>query len=310
MRYAASRALAAIPALLGVVVVSFLFLHLMPGDPVDVLVSRLSGPASPETIAAAREAYGLDKSLPMQLVTFVGNALQGDLGESPLRGRSVGLLIKDALPYTVELAFFAAAISVLVGVPIGVLAAVRRGRFADRVAIFLSLLSISTPEFWLAIVAILIFAVNLGWVPAIGVGGIEHLILPGLILGVRSAASFARLTRSAMLEVLNNQYIMTARARGTPELIVIGVYALRNALIPIVTLIGLEVGRFLGGAIVVETIFARPGIGGLLANAILDKDIAVVRGTILVIGVALIVINILVDLIYGVIDPRVRVGRR
>lgn len=295
-----------IPTLFGVLVITFGVLYLMPGDPVEGLVSSFEAGGTPEQVAALRAKYGLDKPLQDQFVRYIGGLLVGDMGESVSQHQPVGKLLMRAIPHTAELALWALIISILVGIPLGVLSAVKRNTWLDRVAILFAMIGVSVPDFFFALSAVLVFAVLLGWLPAFGAGGIAFLILPAAVLGIRAAAAIARLTRSSMLDVLSVQFITTARARGVGELVVITRHALRNALIPVMTLLGLEFGRLLAGAVVVETVFNRPGIGGLLVTAILNKDVPVIRGTVLLIALTYILVNLLVDLSYSILNPKIR----
>jgi len=289
------------------VAVTFGLLYAVPGDPVQLLVSSFQIESSQEQIDAIRNRFGLNDPIPVQFVRYLANVVQGNLGESILKSRPVSRLIVEALPHTLELAALALVVAILIGITAGVLSAAWRGTWLDRGSIFVSLLGVSMPDFWMAILVVLVFAVKLQWFPAFGVGGMTFLVLPAAVLGIRASAAIARLTRSSMLEVLQKQYVTTARAKGMSELAVIGVHALKNALIPVVTLLGLELGRLIGGAVVVETVFARQGIGSLLIGSILDKDLPVLRGTVLVVATGYIVLNLIVDLSYGWFDPRIRV---
>lgn len=306
--YIVRRLGTAIPTLIGVVVVTFGVLYVMPGDPIQGLVSQFESGGTPEQIAALQARFGLDKPIPVQFVDYLGGLLQGDLGESVLQHRPVAELLARAIPETAELAVVALIISAVVGIPLGVLSAVKRNTWMDRSAIFAALLGVSVPDFFFALFAVLVFAVHLQWFPAFGTGGIDFLILPAAILGIRAAAAIARLTRSSMLDVLSRQYVTTARAKGMGETVVIFRHALRNAMIPIMTLLGLEFGRLLAGAVVVETVFNRPGVGGLLVTGILNKDVPVIRGTVLLIGVIYVLVNLLVDISYSWLNPRIRYG--
>jgi len=309
IRYALNRLATAIPTLLGVLLVTFALLYAMPGDPIAHLVSAANG-ITPREMQELRGRFGLNDPMPVQFVHYVGHVVHGDLGTSILSNRSVGSLIVEALPNTIELALAALAISIMIGIPLGVIAAIRHRTWVDHVSIGASLLGVSMPEFWAAMLAILIFSVNLQWFPAFGADGLSALVLPAAVLGIRTSATLARVTRSSMLEVLGRQYVTTARAKGLSEWAVVMLHALKNALIPVVTLLGLQLGYLLAGAVVVETIFARPGIGSLLINAVLNKDVPVLRGTILVVAVGYVLVNLLVDLSYGWLDPRIRSARR
>jgi ABC-type dipeptide/oligopeptide/nickel transport system permease component len=305
-RFVAGRLAAAAPVLFGVTVLAFLMLHLIPGDPIMLLLSSFEASSSPEVLAQLRDKFGLNDPLPIQYLHFVQHAAQGDLGKSILKSRPVGTLILEALPYTIQLALAAVLVAVLVGVALGVISAMNRGRWLDSVSIAGSLFAVSMPDFWLAILAILVVAVRLRWLPSSGSDGVNHLILPALVLGARSAGAIARLTRSSMLEVLTKPYVVAARARGLAARVILIRHALKNALIPVVTLIGLDLGRLLGGTVVVETIFARQGLGKLLIDAILDKDFPVLQGTVLFVAAAYLLINLAVDVSYAWLDPRIR----
>jgi peptide/nickel transport system permease protein len=307
LQYVLGRLMAAAPTLLGVVVVAFGLLYVMPGDPVQLLVSSFQAEGSREQVEAIRNKLGLNDPILVQFGRYVVNVARGDLGTSILKNRPVSALIAEALPHTLELAALAVLIAAGVGMTVGVVSAATRGRWMDRTSVLVSLLGVSTPDFWMAMLAVLIFAVKLRWFPAFGIGGFTFLVLPAAVIGIRAAAAVARLTRSSMLEVLGRQYVTTARAKGLGEFGVIAVHALRNALIPVVTLLGLECGRLIGGAVVAETVFARQGIGSLLVASILDKDLPVLRGTVLVVALGYILLNLIVDLLYGVLDPRLRV---
>jgi peptide/nickel transport system permease protein len=304
--FVARRLALAVPTLLGVVIVAFGVLYVMPGDPVKLLVQSFETGGSPAQIAAIRRKFGLDDPLPVQFVHFLLDALHGDFGRSILQNRPVGQLLMEALPQTLELAALALIVSVVMGVGFGVLAAAHHGTWIDRASIVVSLLAVSVPQFYLAILAVIVFSVKLQLFPSSGVGGIEFLILPAAVLGIRSAASIARLTRSSVMEVMPKQFVTTARAKGMPEPVVMWLHTLKNALIPVVTVIGLEMGYLIGGAVIVEAVFARTGLGSLLVDAIVGKDIPVLRAAVLTLGGGYVILNLLVDLSYGWLDPRIR----
>jgi len=304
-RYIIRRLIAAIPILLGVSVIAFAILHLMPGDPVTLLVSNFET-SNAEQIDVLRAKFGLDRSLIVQFFDFLFKAGRGDLGTSIIKGREVSEMIGGAFFHTMQLAFLALFFAVLVGVPLGIIAAVYHRRWPDSAAIVGSLIGVSMPQFWFAILAILIFSVRYDIFPSSGTGGFHFLLLPAIVLGTRAAAAIARLTRSSMLDVLGAQYIVTARAKGLRSLAVVGKHGLRNALIPVVTLVGLQLGRLLGGTVVIEAIFNRQGLGKLVIDSILDKDIPVLQGTILVVALTYLLLNILVDISYAWLDPRIR----
>jgi peptide/nickel transport system permease protein len=302
--YILRRLLSTIPVLFGVATATFLIVHVLPGDPVRALLGTED--IDPAQIEALRESLGLDKSLPVQYVDFMSKAVRGDLGTSLLSRRPVLDQIMEQFPSTVVLALFSLVFAVLVGVTLGVIAAVRHRTWIDSAAMVAAVIGVGVPNFFLGILLIYVFAVQLNWLPATSQGGLQSLILPGVALGSASAAIIARLTRSSMLEVLRSEYISTARAKGLAEHSVLLKHALRNSLIPVVTTLGVQLGRLLAGAIVIETVFARPGIGRLLIDAIFSKDAPVVQGAILFSAVIFVLVNLLVDLSYGFLDPRIR----
>jgi ABC-type dipeptide/oligopeptide/nickel transport system permease component len=308
--YVLRRLLQTIPVLFGVSVLAFAIMHVVPGDPVRLI----AGPDAPESVVQRiRTELGLERPLYEQYASFLGRALRGDLGRS-LRSRApVVDEIVARFPATLELTTASMLIAVAVGVPIGLIAAVRRSTWVDYLAMATSLSTLSMPVFWLAIVAIWLFSLQLGWLPVSGRGGppwqwdgLRHLLLPAATLATTSLAITSRLTRSGMLEVLGREYVTTAWAKGLPPLGVVGKHALKNALIPVVTVVGLQYGFLLGGAVVTETIFAWPGVGRLAMTAILQRDYPVVQGCVLLVAVLFVLVNLLVDLLYGWLDPRIR----
>ncbi|MFD3004403.1 nickel ABC transporter permease [Thermus tengchongensis] len=303
LNYAIRRLLIAIPTLFGVVLLVFLMVRLAPGDPAVLLAGEF---ATPETLQAIRERYGLDRPLPEQFLLYLGALLRGDLGESARSRRPVLEELKTYFPNTVELAVAAILVALLTGIPLGILAALRPGSGLDLGVMTLALLGVSMPVFWFGLLAILIFSVNLGWFPVAGKGTLAHLVLPAVTLGVNATALLARMTRGTLLEVLSQDYIRTARAKGLRERVVVFKHALRNAMIPVVTVAGLEFGSLLAGAVITETIFAWPGLGQLLVSSILARDYPVVQGAVLLVATSFILVNLLVDLLYAWIDPRVR----
>ncbi|TFU16867.1 nickel ABC transporter permease [Thermus tengchongensis] len=303
LTYAIRRLLIAIPTLFGVVLLVFLMVRLAPGDPAVLLAGEF---ATPETLQAIRERYGLDRPLPEQFLLYLGALLRGDLGESARSRRPVLEELKTYFPNTVELAVAAILVALLTGIPLGILAALRPGSGLDLGVMTLALLGVSMPVFWFGLLAILIFSVNLGWFPVAGKGTLAHLVLPAVTLGVNATALLARMTRGTLLEVLSQDYIRTARAKGLRERVVVFKHALRNAMIPVVTVAGLEFGSLLAGAVITETIFAWPGLGQLLVGSILARDYPVVQGAVLLVATSFILVNLLVDLLYAGIDPRVR----
>jgi ABC-type dipeptide/oligopeptide/nickel transport system permease component len=285
-------------------VLSFLLLHLVPGDPVQIFAG--DKPLTPERAAELRHAYGLDRPLVVQYLDYASHALRGDLGVALRSQRPVLDSILEALPSTAQLTLTALAIAAVVGIVLGIMAAVARGRWLDTAVMAVAMLGISTPVFYSSLLLILLFSFTLAWLPATGQGGIERLIMPATALGLSSSAVLARLVRSSMLEVLNQEYVTTARAKGLGPPLVVMRHALKNALIPTVTMLGLQLGALLGGAVVTETIFSRPGIGRLAVDAILSRDFPLVQGTVLFAASVYVLVNLAVDISYAVIDPRIR----
>lgn len=295
--------------LLGVVVLFatsllvFSALHMAPGDPVDVIV----GPIAPQEVRdRVRAQRGLDKPLPAQFFIYMSHVVQGDLGQSILSRRPVSSMIKEKLPVTAELGLAAFLLTYGVAIPLGTIAAVRRQSFFDWFSMILALLGVSMPSFWLGLLLIYAFAVNLSWLPPTGHGSFATLILPALALGLPRVGRVARLTRSSLLEVVNEDYIRTARAKGLREQIVIFRHALRNALIPIVSMMGLDLGYIVGGSVVIENVFARAGIGDMMLDAIYSRDFPVLQGGMFVLALGIVLGNILADVAYVIIDPRIR----
>lgn len=305
-RYFLTRLLATIPVILGVTIAVFSMLHLVPGDPISIMLGEFQ--TSPEQIEQLKSRLHLDEPLPKQYGRFLLGAAQGDLGYSIRSKRPVMTEITDNLPSTLILAASGLGIALVIGFTLGVLAAVKQNTWADVSAMIISMLGVSMPSFWLGLLLIFAFSLKLQWLPATGGGDLRHLILPALTLGLGASAIIARLTRSTMLEVLGQEYITTARAKGLREFFVIVRHALRNALIPTVTILGLQFGQLLGGTVVIETVFGRPGIGRLIVSGILEKDFPLVQGIVLFIAVSYVTINLLIDLLYAVIDPRIRLG--
>jgi peptide/nickel transport system permease protein len=302
--YIAQRLVHAVPVLVGISVLSFLMLHLIPGDPVSVFAG--DKPLTPERATELRHQYGLDRPLVVQYADYATHALRGDLGVGLRSQRPVLDSILEVLPSTAQLTLTALAIAAVIGITFGILAAVAHGTWLDTAVMAVAMLGISTPIFYSSLLLILLFSFTLRWLPATGQGGIERLIMPAIALGLTSSAVLARLVRSSMLEVLRQEYITTARAKGlAPQLVVIA-HALKNALIPAVTMLGLQLGALLGGAVVTETIFSRPGVGRLAVDAILNRDFPLVQGTVLFAASVYVLVNLAVDVSYAVIDPRIR----
>jgi peptide/nickel transport system permease protein len=331
--YVIRRVLSLIPTLLGVSIIVFLFLRMIPGDPALALTGEHATVANVERI---REEFGLNKPLHEQYLTYMGKVLRGDLGRSILSRRPIMDEIRARFPATIELSVCALTVALVVGVPAGIISATKRNSIFDNIAMVGSLLGISMPIFWLGLMLNWFFAVQLGWLPSVTrldagielqritnllivdsiitgnaealLNAIQHLILPAIALGTIPMAIIARMTRSAMLEVLEQDYVRTARAKGLRERVVIIRHALKNALLPVITIIGLQVGVLLSGAVLTETIFAWPGIGRWLYLSILSRDYPIVQGMALFITVLFLVINLLVDVSYALVDPRIRYG--
>ncbi|MDP9179793.1 MAG: ABC transporter permease [Gemmatimonadota bacterium] len=296
------RLVLSIPTLLGVMVVVFLLLYVAPGDPVQDMVGER---ADAETIARLRKELHLDEPVLKQFVLYTGGVLRGDLGRSYITQRPIIQDIRERFPKTLVLAGSAMLLASVLGITIGVLSSRNPGGWFDRLSLGLAYLGISFPVYWVGLILILIFAVTLKWLPPSGYGGVEYLILPALALGSRSIAFLARVTRSAMLDVLHSDFVRTARAKGLTEQVVVMRHALRNALIPIVTVLGLDFGYYLTGSILTETIFSWPGIGRYVVNAIARRDLPAISGTVLFLSFVFVLVNLLTDLAYAKADPRV-----
>jgi peptide/nickel transport system permease protein len=314
-RYILRRAALAIPVLLGVSLAVFLMLHFLPGDPVLMMLTEQAGqqaPSSnidvtPEQYNNMRHALGLDRPLPVQYALFVWRALHGDLGKSFRSQLPVTDMIVDNLPHTFQLALAGLSVSVALGLVLGIIAAINRNNWIDGATMSLAVASVSMPNFWFGMMLLLIFALQLRLLPAVGPPAqLKSLILPAVALGFRSSATVARLMRSSLVEVLHEDYIRTAHAKGLGARAVILRHALKNALIPVVTIIGLQFGAMLSGTVVIETVFARPGIGKLAVNAIVNKDFPLIQGIILLTAVTYVLANFFVDMSYAWLDPRVR----
>jgi len=291
-----------IPTLFGVLVVTFLLLNVIPGDPVQEMVGERADSA---TIARLRAELRLDDPLPVQFGHYLWGVVRGDLGRSYITRRPIARDLAERFPKTAQLALTAMLFAALSGITLGVLAAVRPGGLVDRFAMLLSYLGVSFPVYWVGMLLILLFAVALGWLPASGSGGLAYLVLPALTLGMRSVAFLARMTRGAMLDVLSSDFIRTARAKGLSELAVVGRHAFRNALIPVITVLGLDVGNYLTGSLLTETIFAWPGLGRYVLAAIERRDLPAIQGSILFMSVVFVLVNLLTDLFYAKADPRI-----
>jgi peptide/nickel transport system permease protein len=309
-RYLATRLALAIPVLLGVSVIAFMIIHITPGDPARIVLGQT---ASEADVLRMRDQLGLNDPLPVQYWHYLTNAVGGDLGESIAFQQPVTTLIFERLPVTITLALLAFTVSVALALPLGVLAATRRGRAADVVTRLVALIGVSAPSFWLALMLIFLLAYKLPLFPSAGfpgfaeggIGALQHLILPAISLALAQVALSARTLRANLIEVLGKDYVRTAEAKGLVQRRVVWIHALRNALIPVITVIGMQVGVLLGGAVITETVFALPGIGRLSIQAVQANDLTLVQGVVLVAAVGVTVTNILVDVLYGFINPRV-----
>lgn len=312
-KYLTVKLLTAIPVLLGVSFLTFALIRLIPGDPVQIMLGpEISGTRAEEI----RRLYGLERPWPIQYFEWLINAVQGNLGTSLRSGLSVTGSIVEKIPITLELTAFSLVVGLLIGLPLAMIAAQRRGKPVDGMLTAVALLGISMPGFWLATLLVLLFSLALRWLPAIGYVGffedpldnLKHLLLPAISLGLAFGATTMRFTRSSLLEVFNQDYVRTARAKGLSRGKVTYTHALKNALIPVITVTGIQVGRLLGGSVIVEQIFALPGLGRYIFDAISTRDYPVVQGTVLVFTVIFILVNLLVDIIYGLVDPRIKLA--
>ncbi len=305
-QYIIRRILLTIPVILGVSTLVFVFIHLIPGDPVQVMLGESAKAADVENL---RRGLGLDRPLAEQYVRFLRGLATGDLGVSIHTGQPILHTILTRLPATLELTAAAMLVALLLAIPLGVIAAAKQYSLLDNGSMFLGLLGISMPHFWLGPLLILLFSVHLRWLPVSGRGGLAHLILPAITLGTALAAILTRMTRSSVLEILHEDYITTARAKGVREVVVVFKHALRNALIPVITIIGLQCGALLSGALITETVFAWPGLGRLTISAIQTRDYPLVQGCVLMISLSYVCVNLLTDLAYAWVDPRIRFDR-
>jgi ABC-type dipeptide/oligopeptide/nickel transport system permease component len=306
LRLLARRAAIAAPVLFGVTVLVFLILHLIPGDPAQILL--FGSRPTPEQIQQLRVQLGLDQPLPVQYFSYVGRLLHGDLGTSFITGRPINEEIAARFPDTLQLTLAAMFVAVLIGVPVGIVGGMRPGSWTDRIAGGFSILGVAVPYFWFALVLVLVFAVKLQVLPSLGEGSPQSIILPAVSLGWGLSAIIARLLRNNLVEIYRQPYMQVAKAKGLSESMMLYRHALKNALIPVVTILGLQFGNVLSGAVVVEVIFGRPGIGSYLVQAIQAKDIPAVQSVVLFIAVIYIVINLFVDVAYGLLDPRIRLS--
>jgi peptide/nickel transport system permease protein len=306
-QYFVQRLILAGPVLLGVSIAVFLMMHLLPGDPALAMLAGQSG-ITPEDVDRVRRQLGLDQPVPVQYLNYIGRVLQGDFGESVHSHRPVLEMIAEQAGATLQLALVAMAIAVTLGIVLGTISALRQNTWVDTFSMLLALFGVSMPSFWFGLILIYFFSLRLGWFPVTGQGGWQRLILPAIALGMDFSAITARLVRANLLEVLRQEYILTARSKGLRDQAVVTRHALRNAMIPVLTIIGLQLGNLLGGAVVIETVFAREGLGRLAVTAILSKDFPLVQGIVLVAAVVYVGINLLIDLSYATLDPRIHYG--
>ncbi|MDV2496037.1 MAG: ABC transporter permease [bacterium] len=302
-RYILRRIGLLVPVVIGVVTVVFLIVHFIPGDPVEIMLGEQAQAVDKE---ALRRQMGLDKPLHVQYVDFLARLARGDLGRSLHTKRPVLESIVRRLPATLELALAAMVVALVLAIPLGLLSAYKKDTVVDQGSMLFALLGISMPNFWLGPLLIIVFSLKLGWLPVSGRGSLAHVVLPAITLGTAMAAILARMIRASMLDVIQSDYITTARAKGVRESRVVLKHAFRNALIPVVTIVGLQIGGLLAGSIITETIFAWPGIGRLAIQAINARDYPLVQGCVLVIALGYVLVNFLTDLLYGFIDPRIR----
>ncbi|MGE5653537.1 MAG: nickel ABC transporter permease [Bacillota bacterium] len=302
-KYTVRRLLSLIPVLLGISFITFMLLHLTPGDPVSMMFGDNMPTADIERV---REALGLNAPLWQQFLNFLTKAVRGDLGMSFNYNRPVAGLVFQRIGATIELSVVALVISYVIAVPVGIISAVKQNTWIDDLGMIGALIGVSMPDFWLGLMMILLFAVQLKWLPPFGSGTWKHLVMPSLALGMSGAALTARLMRASMLEVIRQDYIRTARAKGLGERVVIYRHALRNALIPVLTVLGTRLGFLVGGATIIETVFARPGVGRLMVDSINRRDYPVVQGVVLVLATSIVIANILVDISYTLVDPRIK----
>ncbi len=303
LRYVFKRVLALLPVIIGVTFIVFAILRLAPGDPVKII---LGDQVSPEQVEQVRREMGLDRPFLVQYGAYMLDLVRGNLGLSYATRQPVSLEVFSRFPYTLKLSLIATIVSILLAIPLGIVAAVRQNTFVDSASMIVALIGVSMPMFWLALLLILLFSLKLGWFPVSGANSWKSYVLPAFALGFMNMASTARTTRSSMLETIRQDYIRTARSKGVPRKIVIRKHAFKNALIPTITVVGLQIGNLLGGAVLAETVFSWPGIGRLMVQAIAARDTPMVLGCTIVFTIAFSVVNLVVDLLYGFVDPRIK----
>lgn len=303
LKYIIKKLLLMIPVLLGLTIIVFLILHLAPGDPVHKVI----GPnATPEVYENVKRSMGLDRPLIIQYFDYLGNLLKGDLGSSILQHRPVADIVMERFPITIGLGVRALLLSFLIAVPVGIIAAVNRNKLLDYFAMTFALVGISMPTFWFGMLLLYFFAYKLRLFPISGYGTWKHLMMPVITMGLTDAAVIARMMRSSMLEVIGQDYIRTARAKGLKEKVVTNKHALKNALIPVITLLGMRMGWIVGGSVTLEIIFSIPGLGRTMVDSIFSRDYPVVQGSILILAASVMISNLIADILYAVVDPRIR----
>lgn len=305
MRYILIRIVGIIPVLFGISLAVFLMVRLVPGDPIDIMFANQPTPTGEHRARIERE-MGLDLPIHRQYVRYVANALRGDLGTSYRTKQPVAGHIKSRIPNTAKLTIASLAIAMFIGITAGVLSATFRNSWIDRISMLIAVMGVSIPAFWLGLMLILFFSVRLGWFPVAGAQGWRYLVLPAFTLGLVVSAVLARITRASMIEALEQDYVRTARAKGLHEFFVVYRHALRNALIPVVTIVGLLVGSLLSGSFIIEAVFGYPGIGLLAVQSLLTRDFPMIQGIVLFVAVVYVLVNMLVDILYGFIDPRIK----
>ncbi|NLH50862.1 MAG: ABC transporter permease [Myxococcales bacterium] len=305
IRYIGRRLLLLLPTMLGVATLVFFFLHLIPGDPVEVMLGETAEQADKD---ALRDSLGLNEPLPAQYGHFLAGLARGEVGQSFFYRKPVAEVLLERLPATLELAVAALTVALLISIPIGVVAAVKQYGAFDNLSMLVAMFGVSMPNFWLGPLLIWLFSLHAGWLPVGGREGLVSLVLPAVTLGAGMAAILSRMTRASVLEVLSEDFVRTARAKGLPPRTVLFKHVLRNALIPVVTVVGLQFGALLSGAVITENVFSWPGLGTLFIEAIQSRDYPLVQGCVLYISFGYVLINLLVDLLYAAIDPRIRYG--
>lgn len=292
-----------IPVIIGVTIIIFLIMALSPGDPARLVLGEM---ASEESVANWRETHGLNDPLPVRYVNYMKNMLKGDLGTSYANGRSVATEISSRFPITLRLAIVGMIVALVIAIPLGIVSAVKQYSLIDGFATIFGMLGIALPSFWVALMMILLFSLKLNWLPSGGIEGWQSMVMPAISIGLGCCANIMRITRSSMLEVIRTDYIRTAKSKGVKKRDIIGKHALRNVLIPVITVAGLQFGAMMGGAVIAETVFSWPGVGTYMISSIKAKDTPAVMGSIICFCIAFSLVNLLVDLVYGYIDPRIK----